>query len=908
MTDGSRDLLDEIRALVAEVGTPAELDVMTGSVNPKHAAALAAMREGGEVSTLRVVVDAGFLAKRDKYEQPAHAAVDDAVGRDCVRAVRTHAKAVRAHGPAGHGVIICSANLNANRSVEFYERADSVAPIIKRVIDGIFDRIQPGCVGVSQSVAGAALREAVSGFRQMGVHVYDTQEPLPKSVLAGNLDTLVVMRGGALGGFLPAALAQTGTPARLWSSGINIQTDQIHYLAREVAAGRIADLRLYLPPALGVKRSSESIHASLCELVPEVLVWADTHAKALLVEGPRGVVCCTGSAQLAGTGALEFVRVTTDRPTFDHVAGMLATVAAESDPPPPDEEALQKARARYEASTPGHSRPSSTAAGTQRFEVTARTIAVSDRFQPPTGLGASTAELEDELLRLDLLESLPLFVQYFWPFINKGTPLTWNWHLDELCHHYAAFVHGTCAETTVNANPPGATKSTIVSQFGPVWGMLHYPHFRWGFASHSLDQAIKDNAFRRDTIALPEFQRIFRPSWSVIVGKDAKKLFVNTVGGSMRATSTGAKITGDHFNRKIGDDLLDGKDRAKPETAVDWTFNVFLTRSRDGSLNWLNGQRLHPLDPSGFALEKANKNGTLGKAGPGGVDYLCFPHHYAPDDPTRRCCTSTGAGDRRTRKGELLWPARFPAAWLAAKAQDMAPIAYATQYEQDVNIDAVRIFPAEWWQRFEVDPGGGWLEVSVDSSNWSERKAADLTSITLARVVNGRLYRLRCWSGRFTLPQAVEIVAKISLEYPTVRRWHVEDKAGGKGFMQAMKAGGEVGGQKWAISPFAIEAVNPQAMGGDLTFRADAAAPAVRAGKCYVLSDKEGDAFIATCAAFPAVHPDDDVASWVQLATDKQISKHLGSRRATAMPPGFSVPTAEVERRRQAVRGLPARR
>jgi hypothetical protein len=89
-----------------------------------------------------------------------------------------------------------------------------------------------------------------------------------------------------------------------------------------------------------------------------------------------------------------------------------------------------------------------------------------------------------------------------------------------------------------------------------------------------------------------------------------------------------------------------------------------------------------------------------------------------------------------------------------------------------------------------------------------------------------------------------------------------------------------------------------------LTFRADAAAPAVRAGRCYVLAGKEGDAFIETCAKFPAVHPDDDVASWVQLATDKQISKQLGSRRGGAVP-STSMPTAEVERRRQAVRGLP---
>lgn len=528
-------------------------------------------------------------------------------------------------------------------------------------------------------------------------------------------------------------------------------------------------------------------------------------------------------------------------------------------------------------------------------------LAVSDRFRPPSGLAASVDDIELEFARLEMLGDLKLFVKFCWSIVNPGTVFKDHPLIDRVCQQFAAFVHGTCAELTINAQPPGTTKSTIISQIGPVWGWLHYPHHRWGFASHSLNQAIKDNTFRRAIIADPKFQAVFRPSagppswevalspvarehvtvrrsraWAVLKGADAKGKFVNSATGSMRATSTGAKITGDHFDRLVGDDLLDGKDRAKPETAVDWTFNVFFTRTRDGALKWINGQRLNIRDPSGVGLAKARESGTLGVAGPGGTDFLCFPHHFAPDDSDRTCCASTGVADWRKAKGQLLWPERFTEAWLAAKARDMGPLDFAAQYEQNARVEEVQIFEAGWFKRFEVDPGGGWLEVSIDSSNWSERERADRTAVVLCRIVGGRVYRLRAWADRYTMPQATELIAEIALEYPTIRRWHVEDKAGGRGLIQVMRSGGELRGRKWNIHPQSVKPVNPQKMGGDLAFRADAAAPSVRAGSCYVLAGAEGDAFIRDCAAFPAVWPDDHIAAWVQLLVDEEVSRHVG--------------------------------
>lgn len=555
--------------------------------------------------------------------------------------------------------------------------------------------------------------------------------------------------------------------------------------------------------------------------------------------------------------------------------------------------------------------------------IPASALCVSDDFEPFCGIAASDDDLMDEAKRLEMLADLHLTVRFCWSIVNPGAAFVDNHHVAELCKQFMAYVHGTCAETTACAMPPGVCKSTVISQIGPVWGWLHYPHFRWGFASHSLQQAIQDSVKRRAILADPDFQRVFRPesgppsweirlspqareeitmrrsrAWRVLKGQDGKARFVNSERGSMRAVSAGSKVTGDHFDRPIADDAMDIADRHKPEKTVDWLFNVYFTRLRDGAMKWNNAHRIHPRDPIGVTIERARETGMLGKAGPGGVDYLCFPHHFAPDDPDRQCVSSVGACDRRTVKGELLWPARFPESWLKEKERTSGAMEYAALYEQNTRLEAGMMFDPKSWQRFTVDPGGGWLEVSIDSSNWSERAAADQTAITVSRIVGGRLYRLQCYADRYTLPEVLDIVAKLALENPLIRRWHVEDRAGGRGLIQAMKAGGEYNGQKWRISEHAIVPVNPQKMGGDLVFRADAATPAVRAGVCFVLAGPEGDAFIKTMADFPNVWPDDVVASWVQQVTDPEVSKQLGHKPAPGPMPKMRVTKAAVDARR----------
>jgi len=915
-----RSLLDVLRALLAD--GPHDVDLAVSAVRIEHVGELAKMLHAGQITRLRFLVDHGTLELRKVDRDRDHTGrILALLGAERVRSIRSHMKILR----VGPRAFVTSANLNENRRDEQYEDVSAFAGDLEAFFDSVWAGIPPGFTSGADAYQGTL--DAIRSRGRIMVHA----NRLPLKFPAAR-DRLCLLTNGA-GAFaaVMGAVAEAGHGCSLSAVTFHLTQADVFDLADALASGKIGDLRLILPARFSKRVGNRFALAALAGLLPGRVEWARSHAKIAVATGVNGAFAVAGSANFASEGSVDLVRLR--RGDVAEALARIAEIENEPSPLPPADDDVAAVVAKYRKRSAPAAGGGKASAPATAWGIPASVLAVSPDFQPFTGIAASDADLWDERDRLAMLADLHEMIRWAWPKVNPGTVFVDNWHLHELCRQYMAFVHGTCAETTLNAQPPGTGKSTIISQIGPVWGWLHYPHHRWGFASHSLAQAIKDSTFRRALIADPDFQRIFRPgsalpsweikaipspdmvatvrrsrAWRILKGKDGKALFGNTAAGYMRAASTGAKITGDHFDRLMGDDLLDGKDRAKPEGAVDWTVNVFFTRVRDGAMKWINGQRLHPRDPIGVLRDQAIEDGTLGVAGRGGVDYLCFPHHYAPDDPDRQCASSVGVTDQRTYKGELLDPRRFPESVLKAKSRDMGPLEAAAQLEQNTRLEAGMLFPTDKWGRFGVDPGGGRLEVSVDSSNWSNRKGADLTSITLSRIVDGRVYRLAHWpppvsgdwgkADRYSVTEVVDILAQLSLDYPMIGRWLVENKAGGMGLMQLMVAGGQIGGRPWKIHSGDIVAVNPQKAGGDLKFRADTAARAQNKGLCFVLTGAEGDKFIKDCADFPNVWPDDPIASWVQQVIDPEISLLLGHRPAPVKTPRPVVKAAAIQSRR----------
>ena len=57
-----------------------------------------------------------------------------------------------------------------------------------------------------------------------------------------------------------------------------------------------------------------------------------------------------------------------------------------------------------------------------------------------------------------LQQSYADFVKYFWPIIEPGTKLVWNWHLDSVCQHLQEVTEGKLRQLVIEI-PPGTAKA-----------------------------------------------------------------------------------------------------------------------------------------------------------------------------------------------------------------------------------------------------------------------------------------------------------------------------------------------------------------------------------------------------------------------------------------------------------------
>jgi hypothetical protein len=123
-------------------------------------------------------------------------------------------------------------------------------------------------------------------------------------------------------------------------------------------------------------------------------------------------------------------------------------------------------------------------------------------------------------------------------------------------------------------------------------------------------------------------------------------------------------------------------------------------------------QRLHETDLTGDLLTR------------GGYETLCLPAEFEPD---RRCRTSIGWTDPRSRVGDLLWPQKIDQVALDDLKAILGNYRYAGQYQQRPAPAGGGMLKRHWW-RFWQPRGAnlGPVLVKMLDGNIEQRKAVDL--------------------------------------------------------------------------------------------------------------------------------------------------------------------------------------
>jgi len=428
-------------------------------------------------------------------------------------------------------------------------------------------------------------------------------------------------------------------------------------------------------------------------------------------------------------------------------------------------------------------------------------------------------------------------VKAAWPVVEPGRPFRDNWHLAAICDHLEAVTRGQLKRLIINI-PPRMTKSLTVSVFWPAWEWALDPSVRWLFTSYSLHLSVRDNVRARRLIQSPWYQARW-PHVRLEDDQNQKIRYETTRGGYRIAVSfAGGYATGEGGDRRVVDDphsAADVHSDVKREGDLEWWRETWSTRSTDpdSDREVIIMQRLHERDLTGFILAEV-----------GGYEHLCLPMRF---DPERRCTTSIGFTDPRTRAGELLDPDRFPDHVVTDLERRLGPYGAAGQLQQAPAPTGGGIVKAHWFSYWVDDEHAHLLDdppkVRDDHGTLVEArvvrrprledmdtllqswdmafKATEGSSRVAGQVwaqKGADAYLLDSRADHLTFTETVAAVEEMSARWPTAYTKLVEDKANGPAVIDALRSrlGGFVPVEPYGSKVARMHAVTPMIAAGNV--------------------------------------------------------------------------------------------
>lgn len=501
---------------------------------------------------------------------------------------------------------------------------------------------------------------------------------------------------------------------------------------------------------------------------------------------------------------------------------------------------------------------------------------------------AATIETDRELVKKGGLYD---FVAMAWSQVEPSG-FTGNWHLEEVCAHLEAVSRGEILRLVIN-EPPGTGKSSLVNVFWPAWEWVHRPATKWIYASY--DRSLVGTRDGAKVIRLLSSEW-FKVRWGDILepGKPAASSFNNVKGGFRFATSVAGAAVGRHSDIQVCDDPIKPKDAAggatftknKIRAVSEWWSGTMSTRAVHQATfrRVLVMQRLTYDDLAGEVLAT------------GEYVHLRLPMRY---NPAKACRTQWG-GDRRTVKGELLFPERFPEFRVKSlETKEMTEAQFAAQCQQEPQVEGGGTFRRPWFRFWHVRPGvpepctcdecwnaemakpghvgpllcpvlpSGGLDLLSWDFTFDRTDRSDFVAGGAIRTVAERHYLLDCRNERMNIIESVAAIKALATQYPRAHDKLVENKANGPAVVTLLKN-----------SIQGITLVEPS---GSKEARASVASVPFAAGDFYVPHPELAPwvwGYLKQLEAFPKGSYDDMVDMTSQALV--QLRKH-GSGFADAM-------------------------
>ena len=370
-------------------------------------------------------------------------------------------------------------------------------------------------------------------------------------------------------------------------------------------------------------------------------------------------------------------------------------------------------------------------------------------------------------------KGLRAFVQEAWRQVEPA-PLIWGWHLDAVCEHLEAVTRDEIDALVIN-EPPGCSKSLVVSVLWPAWVWTLDPTYRWICASYDKDVVLRD-ARKSRTMIEGDWFRARWPGVRLPSDASASKAvssFYNTRGGMRFSTTVRGSVTGQHGDCHLIDDPHDPHgvaSAAELDATLAWWRETMPSRFRNPKRRRrvLVMQRLHERDLSAEMIRA-------------GATVLCLPMRYERAHPHR------WARDPRTREGELLVPERYDETAVIELATDLGPTAADAQLQQRTAPAGGVIFKEAWLRHYwTVLPPGGTFTQSWDCA-FKAKSDSDFVCGQVWYQLGARFYLVDQVLDRLSFNETLDAIRALTKRYPQARRKLIEDKANGPAIIDTLK-------------------------------------------------------------------------------------------------------------------------
>lgn len=280
--------------------------------------------------------------------------------------------------------------------------------------------------------------------------------------------------------------------------------------------------------------------------------------------------------------------------------------------------------------------------------------------------------------------------------------------------------------------PPRNGKSHQCSIDFPSWFLGKNPHKEIIIASYSADLAQTFGGKTRDKVDSPAFKLIF-PETVLREDEKARGRWSTNKGGGYVAAGVGGPITGRGANVLLIDDPVKNREEAESpvyrEKTWDWFTSTAFTRLEPGGVVILIMTRWHMDDLAGRIMASEDFRDM--------VKIMRFPAIATKDGNARK-------------KGDALWPDRYPIPALNNIKSVIGPYDWSALYQCSPILSEKQEFKPEWYKSIdqeELDMLSTVNYLTVDTA-MSKKTQADYCGFCDNSVDKENFWNIKAWRAR----------------------------------------------------------------------------------------------------------------------------------------------------------------